>query len=252
MSSIAAFLISFASILIGAAVGMGLKRFLPAEVLEGGSKEAIRLGAGFLSTLSALVIGLMIASAKNSYDTQNTNIRQLGANVVLVDQMLLKYGPETKTARALLRELISTAASRIWQENAERNRHESTFVVSGTADRFYNAVESLTPANDEQASLKSRIVQATTEIGRTRILVFTQSDNAIPVPFFIVLTFWLVVIFASFSVFAEPSPIVIASILVFALSVSSALFLIVDLSQPFDGLMQISNHHLRMVLQQTE
>ena len=252
MSSTAAFLVSFASILIGAAIGMGLKRLLPAGVLDGGSKEAVRLGAGFLSTLSALVIGLMIASAKNSYDTQNSNIRQLGANVVLVDQMLLKYGPETKTARALLRELISTAASRIWQENAERNRHESTFVVSGTADRFYNAVESLTPANDEQASLKSRIVQATTEIGRTRILVFTQSDNAIPVPFFIVLTFWLVVIFASFSVFAEPSPIVIASILVFALSVSSALCLIVDLSQPFDGLMQISNHHLRMVLQQTE
>ena len=252
MSSIAAFLISFASILIGAAVGMGLKRFLPAEVLEGGSKEAIRLGAGFLSTLSALVIGLMIASAKNSYDTQNTNIRQLGANVVLVDQMLLKYGPETKTARALLRELISNAASRIWQENAEHNRHESTFIVSGTAERFYNAVEGLTPANEEQTSLKSRIVQATTEIGRTRVLVFTQSDNAIPVPFFIVLTFWLVVIFASFSVFAEPSPIVIASILVFALSVSSALFLIVDLSQPFDGLMQISNHHLRMVLSKVE
>ena len=252
MSSIAAFLISFASILIGAAVGMGLKRFLPAEVLEGGSKEAIRLGAGFLSTLSALVIGLMIASAKNTYDTQNTNIRQLGANVVLVDQMLLKYGQETKTARALLRELISTAASRIWQENAERNRHEPTFVVSGTADRFYNAVEGLTPANEEQTSLKSRIVQATTEIGRTRVLVFTQSDNAIPVPFFIVLTFWLVVIFASFSVFAEPSPIVIASILVFAFSVSSALFLIVDLSQPFDGLMQISNDHLRVVLSKIE
>ncbi len=154
MSSTAAFLASFASILIGAAIGMGLKRFLPADVLEGGSKEAIRLGAGFLSTLAALVIGLMIASAKNSYDTQNTNIRQLGANVVLVDQMLLKYGPETKTARTLLRELISTAASRIWLENAERNRHQSTFAVSGTADRFYNAVEGLTPANDEQTSLK--------------------------------------------------------------------------------------------------
>ena len=252
MSSTAAFLASFASILIGAAIGMTLKRFLPPDVLEGGSKEAIRLGAGFLSTLAALVIGLMIASAKNSYDTQNSNIRQLGANVVLVDQMLLKYGPETKTARALLRELISTAASRIWLENAERNRHQSTFVVSGTADRFYNAVEGLTPANDEQASFFFFNDTATTEIGRTRILVFTQSDNAIPVPFFIVLTFWLVVIFASFSVFAEPRPIVIASILVFALSVSSALFLIVDLSQPFDGLMQISNHHLRMVLQQTE
>ena len=72
MSSTAAFLASFTSILIGAAIGMGLKRLLPAGVLDGGSKEAVRLGAGFLSTLSALVIGLMIASAKNSYDTQNT------------------------------------------------------------------------------------------------------------------------------------------------------------------------------------
>jgi hypothetical protein len=252
MSSTAAFLASFAAILIGAATGMVLKRALSGNLLEGGSKEAIRLGAGFLSTLAALVIGLMIASAKNSYDTQNTNIRQLGANVLLVDQMLLKYGPETRPARTLLRELISSAASRIWQENAERNREGSTFIVSPIAEQFYNAVEGLAPGNDEQASLKARIVQATTEIGRTRILVFTQSDNAIPLPFFIVLTFWLVVIFASFSVFAEPSPIMIASILVFALSVSSALFLIIDLSQPFDGLMQISNHHLHSVLPKLE
>src|SRR5690349_24266491 len=148
MSSTAAFLACFASILIGAAIGMGLKRLLPAGVLDGGSKEAVRLGAGFLSTLSALVIGLMIASAKNSYDTQNTNIRQLGANVVLVDQMLLKYGPETKTARTLLRELISRAADRIRAESGARNRHAPTFAVSATADQFYNAVGGLTPAND--------------------------------------------------------------------------------------------------------
>ena len=92
MSSTAAFLASFVSILIGAALGMVLKRTLPADLLEGGSKEAIRLGAGFLSTLAALVIGLMIASAKNTYDNQNTNIRQLGTNAVLVDQMLTQYG----------------------------------------------------------------------------------------------------------------------------------------------------------------
>ena len=122
MSSTAAFLASFASILIGAAIGMVLKRSLPADLLEGGSKEAIRLGAGFLSTLAALVIGLMIASAKNTYDTQNTNIRQLGTNAVLVDQMLTKYGPEAKAARTLLREIIPSATARIWQENASGNR----------------------------------------------------------------------------------------------------------------------------------
>jgi len=252
MSSTAAFQASFVSILVGAAIGMSLKRFLPADVLEGGSKEAIRLGAGFLSTLAALVIGLMIASAKNSYDTQNTNIRQLGTNVVLVDQMLIKYGPEANAARTLLRETVPSAAARIWQESIAGKDSGSTFVLSGTGERFYNSVEGLKPVSEEQISLKARIIQITTDMGRTRLLVFTQNDNAIPVPFFIVLVFWLVVIFASFSLCAEPTPIVIASILLFAISVSSALFLIVDLSLPFEGLMQISNHHLRMVLPKIE
>lgn len=250
MSSTTAFLASFVSILIGAVVGMILKRSLLADRLDVGSKEAIRLGASFLATLAALVIGLMIASAKNTYDAQNTNIRQLGTNAVLVDQMLAKYGPEAKAARTLLREIIPSATLRIWRESIGGDG--GSFVISGTAERFYNAVEGLKPANAEQISLKSRLIEITTEMGRTRLLVFTQSDNPIPVPFFIVLTFWLVVIFASFSLFAEPNRLVIASILVFAISVSSALFLIVDLSHPFSGLMQISNHHLHAVLPKVE
>ena len=249
MSSTIAFLASFISILFGTVIGMILKRSLPAEMLEGGSKDAIRLGAGFLSTLAALVIGLMIASAKNTYDTQNTNIRQLGTNAVLVDRMLTKYGSEARTARTLLRETIPSATARIWQENTGGG---STFVVTETAERFYNAVEGLKPANEEQTSLKSRIIQITTDLGRTRLLVFTQADDAIPVPFFIVLVFWLVVIFSSFNLFAEPGAIVLGFILVLAISVSSALFLIVDLSHPFSGLMQISNHHLQMVLPKIE
>ncbi|MBN8988542.1 MAG: DUF4239 domain-containing protein [Rhizobiales bacterium] len=250
MSSTTAFLASFISILIGAAIGMVLKRSWLADRLEGGSREAIRLGAGFLSTLAALVIGLMIASAKNTYDAQNTNIRQLGTNAALLDQMLTKYGPDAKAARALLREIIPSATTRIWRESISDGG--STFVISTTAERFYNAVEGLNPTNAEQTSLKSRIIDITTDMGRTRLLVFTQSDNAIPVPFFVVLTFWLVVIFATFSLFSEPNKIVVASVLVFALSVSSALFLIVDLSQPFSGLMQISNHHLHAVLPKIE
>jgi hypothetical protein len=251
MSSTFAFLASLVSILIGAAAGMVLKRSLPENLLEAGSKEAIRLGAGFLATIAALVIGLMIASAKNTFDTQSTNIRQLGTNAVLVDQMLTKYGPEAAPARTLLREAIPTATARIWQENIT-GKIGSTFVVSGTGERFYDAIEGLKPGNAEQTSLKSRIIQIATDMGRTRLLVFTQNDNAIPVPFFIVLVSWLAVIFASFSLFAEPGPIVIASMLAFALSVSSALFLIVDLGHPFDGLMQISNHHLHVVLPKIE
>src|ERR1043165_7037411 len=149
MSSTAAFLACFASILIGATIGMSLKRFLPAAALEGGSKEAIRLGAGFLSTLAALVIGLMIASAKNTYDSQNTNIRQLGTNAVLVDQMLTKYGPEAKAARTLLREIIPSATSRIWQQSIGEDGG-STLAIGRNSERFYNTVEGLKPVNAEQ------------------------------------------------------------------------------------------------------
>ena len=166
--------------------------------------------------------------------------------------MLTKYGAEAKAARTLLQETIPSATARMWRENFSGKDGGSTFVISETAERFYNAVEGLKPANAEQTSLKSRIIQLTTDMGRTRLLVFTQAYDAIPLPFFIVLVFWLVVIFASFSLFAEPRPIVIVSTLVFALSVSSALFLIVDLSHPFQGLMQISNHHLHMVLPKIE
>src|SRR6478752_7606731 len=159
MSSTIAFLASFVSILIGTAIGMVLKRSLRLDVLEAGSKDFIRLGAGFLATLAALVIGLMIASAKNTYDAQNTNIRQLGTNAVLLDQMLAKYGPEAKAARTLLREIIPSATLRIWQENAAGKGGGSAFFVSEMAERFYNAVEGLKPANPEQTSLKSRIIQ---------------------------------------------------------------------------------------------
>src|SRR5215510_2802205 len=247
MSSTVAFIASFIAVLFGAAGGMWLRKHPSIAALDTGSKELIRLGAGFLATLAALVIGLMIASAKNSFDTQSTNIRQLGANAVLADQVLAKYGPEAKQARGLLRDGTSQVVARIWQENRGHGGG-STFVVSETGERFYNAIEALKPVNDEQRSLKSRLSQTTGDLARTRLLVFTQSDNAIPVPFFVVLVFWLMVIFGSFCLAAETRPLVIVTVFVFALSVSSALFLIVDLSHPFEGLMQVSDHHLRVVL----
>jgi Protein of unknown function (DUF4239) len=248
MNSTSAFIAPFLAVLFGAAGAMWLRRNPSIAALDTGSRDLIRLGAGLLATLAALVIGLMIASAKNFYDSQSGNVRQLGTNVLLVDQLLAKYGPEAKPARSLLRETIPQATTRIWQENIRADPGRSTFVVSEAGERFYSAVEALKPSTDEQRSLKSRLVQMTTDLARTRLLIFTQSDNAIPMPFFIVLVFWLTAIFGSFCLFAEVKAIVIASVLVFALSVSSALFLIVDLSHPFEGLMQISDHHLRVVL----
>jgi hypothetical protein len=244
MNSVSIFLISFVSIVAGAALGMVLRARLPAAHLGTETREFVRLGAGLLATLAAVVISLMIASAKTSYDTQDAHFRQFAAHLVLVDQLLEQYGPEAVNIRILMRQAVPAAMDRIRREKATASPQDSAFSSSSVAEQLYNAIEALSPATDAQRALKSRIVLASTDVARTRLLMFADSENPILTPFLLILIFWLAVIFTSFGLLVEPGMVVVTALLVFALSVSSGLFLIADLSQPFAGFMQVSNQEL--------
>jgi hypothetical protein len=241
------FLLSFASIVAGIVLGMTLRARFPLLRLGHDTKEVIRLGAGLLATLAAVVISLMIASAKSSYDTQDAHFRQLAAYLVETDQLLAQYGPEAVPVRKLMRQDVPAAMDRIWNEKATASQN-TAFTANSLAERLYTAIEALSPVNDVQRSLKLRIVQASNDIARTRLLMFTDGDKPILTPFLLILIVWLTVIFTSFGMFVEPSAVAWTALLVFALSVSSALFLVADLSQPFAGLMQISKEQLRHTL----
>ena len=241
------FLLSFASIVAGIFLGMTLRVRIPAPRLGHDTREVIRLGAGLLATLAAVVISLMIASAKSSYDIQDAHFRQLTAHLVETDQLLAQYGPEATPVRKLMRSSVPAAMDRIWNEKATALQN-TAFTVNSLAEQLYAAIEALSPVNDAQRSLKLRIVQASDDIARTRLLIFADGDKPILTPFLLILIVWLTVIFASFGMFVEPGAVAWAALLVFALSVSSALFLVADLSQPFAGLMQISNEQLRHTL----
>jgi hypothetical protein len=195
------------------------------------------------------VLGLMIASAKNSYDSQIANVRQLTTNIILLDELLEQYGPETSRARATIRRAAAITVQRIWREGTEAER-AATFSPSGAAAQFFLGIENLAPNSDLQRSIKPRILDVATELARTRLLLFVHVDNPIPVPLLVIVILWLTVIFASFTLFAEPNAVVAVASLIYALAVSSALFLIVDMSQPFTGLMKISNEPLKHVLPQ--
>jgi hypothetical protein len=205
-----------------------------------------------MGTVAALVLGLMIASAKNSYDTQTANVRQLAANLILLDEMLEQYGPEAREARAMVRRASAIAIQRIWQENVSAETgprgKPAAFSGSAVAEQFFYSIETLQPTNDLQRSLKPRILQIGTELVRTRLLMFVQIDNPIPLPLLAIVILWLTVIFASFTLFVQPNAIVAMASLIYALAVSSALFLIVDMSRPFAGLMKISSETLSHVL----
>jgi hypothetical protein len=240
------FLFSFVAIAAGIAFGMLLRRRLDGKRLEA-AKEVVRLGASFLATLSAVLISLMIASAKSSYDTQDSHFRQLVAYMVETDRLLSQYGPESKQVRLLMRQAMPAAIDRIWREK-RAGLQDSAFTSASLAEQLNGAIAALTPTDDAQRALKLRIELAGAEIARTRLLMFSDGEPAILTPFLSILMVWLAVVFASYSLFVEPGRIVIVALLVFALLISSALFLVADLSQPFVGLMHIPKEQLRQTL----
>ena len=237
-----------ACILAGTVVGMLLRNKLPEHHLGSDAKDVVRLGAGLIGTIAALVLGLLIASAKTSFDTQDTQVKQLTADVILLDQLLAQYGPEAATVRNLLRGAVDAVADRIWHENSSVSARKAPYEATAEGEAFIVKLRQLSPQTDEQRSLKDRAIQVSTNIAHTRLLLFTQRDNPIPMPFMIVLIFWVSIIFANFSLFADPKPIVIGALVVFALSAAAAIFLVLELGQPFSGTMQISSIPLRTAL----
>src|SRR6202140_321373 len=150
MSAIALSCITFICISGGILLGMFLRNTLPEHHLSTDAKDVVRLGTGLIGTIAALVLGLLIASAKSSYDTQSTQIKQMTANIVLLDQILAQYGPETGAARNLMRRGVVILADRMWRENSSDPAKTAPFEASAAGEAFYAKLQELSPQNDSQ------------------------------------------------------------------------------------------------------
>jgi hypothetical protein len=201
---------------------------------------------GLTATMAALVLALLIASAKSSYDAQKTEVTQISANIILLDRVLAHYGPETKEARALLRQAVAGMIERIWPE--DRSAIAKSEPTADRAEDFFDKVQELSPQNEVQRALQAQAVKISADLGQMRWLLFEQSGRSIPMPFLILLIFWVTIIYLSFGLFAPTNTTVIATLFICALSVSGAIFLILELDRPFGGLVQISSAPLRNAL----
>jgi hypothetical protein len=143
---------------------------------------------------------------------------------------------------------IPPLADRIWHEQKVPAGKPLHFESSAQSLTLENELEHLTPNNDAQRSLQSRAVQAFTEGAQTRLLLFAQSGGLIPAPFLVILVFWLSAIFVGFTLFARTNLVVMISLFVYALSFAGAIFLVLELANPFTGLMGISSSTLRSAL----
>jgi hypothetical protein len=241
-------LIVFACVFAGALLGMVLRAHLPEHHLSEGAKDVIRLGMGLIATMTALVLGLVIATAKNSYDTQDEAVKHSAAKILLLDRVLANYGAEAKDVRDLLRRTVADRLEAIWPDDhfqrATLYAPEGTF----TGQDIETRILLLSPQTEVQRLLRSQALQISNDITETRWLVLGGKRSSVPLPFLVVVVFWLTIIFASFGLFAPHNGTVIVVLLLCALSVAGSIFLILELDQPFEGLIRISSAPLRYAL----
>jgi hypothetical protein len=238
-------LIAFAVIFGGALLGMSLRGAMPQNHLTDDSKDSVKLGMGLVATMCALVLGLLIASAKNYYDTQNAELTEMSAKIVLLDRMLAHYGPEANESRTLLRSVVERSIDRLRQRGGHGSHLDPAAVSSETLSE---KTLGLSPKDDRQRVIQSQAVNLEIAMGQTRWLMYEQASTQVPKPLVVVLVFWLTIIFIGWGIFAPRNATVLATWFVSALSVSSAIFLILEMYTPYAGLILVSSDPLRAAL----
>jgi hypothetical protein len=232
----------------GAGSGILLRRRLPKHHLNEHSKDVVRLGASLVATITALLLGLLITSAKTAYETQRSEVRQIASKLVLLENQLKRYGPDADAAREALRRAIAPLIARIWGERAVRARSGAPYQPDAVGDMVYEAIEGLNPQNDVQRNIKFRALSTISDITEIRVRLFEESDAAMPEALIAIVILWLILLFASFTLFSPINPTGAVVLTVIAVSASAAIFLMLELNQPFSGLLRISPEPLRDAL----
>jgi hypothetical protein len=238
----------FACIMGGSLAGMWLREKLPDHHLSSETKEVVKLGVGLVATMAALVLGLVTASAKSFFDEQQAAVKAGATDALVLDRLLARYGPETKEIRAAIRSALVRRLAATWpqekSQSVEVDIPGSTPTVEGIDERIH----ALAPKNDEQKWLQSRALEVSNDLLKTRWLALGSVHNAVPVPFLAVVVVWLAVVFASFGLLAPSNWTVVAVFLVCAISSAAAIFLILEMNRPFEGIITVSSEPIRYTL----
>jgi len=241
-------LIVFGCLIAAALLGRGLRRVLPQEHLTADSRDVIKLAIGLVATMSALVLGLLVSSAKGSYDTERNEVLQMAAKVAFLDRVLAVYGPEAAEARVRFHDAVNEAVQQMWPEEARRPAQLAPDAQAGNV--VYGVLQALSPHDDAQRKLKEQAISIGIDIGQLRSLLVAQSVPSISKPMLIILVLWLAIIFLGFSTLTPPNVTAILALTVSAVAVSGAIFLILELDQPFGGVIRISSEPMLKAMSQ--
>jgi hypothetical protein len=230
----------------GVLFGMSLRAKLPEHHLSPDVKDIAKVSLGLVATISALVLSLLLTTAKTAYDSRSNELVQLSADILLLDRVLAYYGPEASDARRQLRATVREAIEQFWPVSDAAATGFSADALE--LDALHDRVSQLIPATEMHQALRVQGLQLMTEINRSRFLLVSHVSPSIPVPFLIVLILWLTVIFTGLGLFAPVNATSMSIFLICALSAAGAVFLILELDDPLVGIIKISDEPLHLVL----
>ncbi|MCU0586676.1 MAG: DUF4239 domain-containing protein [Syntrophobacteraceae bacterium] len=208
----------------------------------------MKLSAGTIATLTALVLGLLVSSAKSTFDTINNGIVQGSAKYILLDRTLARYGPETKATRQQLKSALAASIEMVWSTEKTRMTALTAFESANGMELVRDKLDELTPQNDLQRQALTQTQQIINDLSQTRWLLIEQEQNQLPFPLLVILVFWLTLLFASFGLFAPSHATALTVLFLGACAVSAAIFLVFELSKPLEGFIRISNAPLLSAL----
>lgn len=231
----------------GTLLGMWLGGVLPEHHLNAPSRDTIKVGMGLTATMTALVLGLVTASAKGDFDDVDDATRDQATNVLVLDRALARYGPETAQIRQSVRRVVDARIAAIWPEESGASSGTGGPVVTNALEALEDAIEALPGDTDARRRFKSQSLDMADDALRTRWGILQSEARSIPRAFLVILVCWLTLIFTSFGLLAPRNPTTLGVLLLSALSVAASMFLILELADPFEGVIKISSAPLRYV-----
>ena len=227
-------------------LAMRLRFLLPDHHLSVETKDSVKLAMGLVATMTALILGLMVASAKQGYDAQKADVIVAAAKFVMLDRMLDHYGPGAEQARELLRQSAGYMIDRLWPQKDSQAVQLDPSTSPG--DALFPVIQALPEPDGVRASFKEKAMAEAVSLGEVRWLLYEQDGRAISAPLVVLLVVWIAILFFSFGLFAPANGTAITALLLSAFSVACAVFLILELDGPFEGLIHIPSGPMLMAI----
>jgi len=234
----------------GALLGMWLRRVLPPHHFNDESRDVVRISIGLVVTMTALILGLVVSSAKSTFDAEDLAVKQSAADVLALDQTLKLYGSETLAIRQSVRQSVANRIAGTWPEVGASAPPEDHVRGDSSPEQVFAQILALKPATDPQRWLQSQALQLTSDLQQNRWLMMERQVSTAGRPFIFALTSWLVLIFVSFGLFAPRHATGIGALLTCSLSVAAAIFLIHEMQHPYQGMIKVSPEPLQFALSQ--